>query len=56
MLLRIDRFRNLFRFFHYFGRELEREMILPNDRKHVDPGIRRTPEQLDDFAFRIHMA
>ncbi len=53
---RFDGFRNLFRLLDDGAGKLERKMILPNDRKHVDAGISALAEHFDDLAFRIDVA
>ena len=54
--IRIDRLWNFIRLGEHGARKLERQVILPNDRKHVDPGISGAAEQLDDFALGIDVA
>ena len=52
---RVDRIRDLVRLGQHFRRELERKIVLPDDREHVDAGIGSPAEEFDDFAFGIHV-
>ena len=52
----VDCFRNPLRLLQNFARKFSRQMILPNNRKHVHAWRRCEPEHFDDFALGIHMA
>ncbi len=52
----IDGLGNFLRFVEHGARELERQMILPDDGKHVHAGRGAGPEDFDDFALGIDVA
>ena len=53
---RIDGVGNVVGFLQHFRRKLERKVIFPNDREHVDSRIRSSTEELDDLALGIDVA
>ena len=53
---RIDRLGNLICFVQDILRKFGGQMILPNDRQHIDAWRRGRPEHFDDVAFRINVS
>ena len=51
----VDAFGNSICFIDNVFRKFSWQIVLANDRQHVDAGRRRGPEDFDDLAFRIDM-